>query len=93
MRLFCNLCEGFWVGVLTNQPTYFVATVADLGPLVLGVLDRWTPVVTILTHTLLVQIRTVPHRSKRLNEHMAHLSSWPNGFREDPRCIVCSVYV
>ena len=48
-----------------------MVAVADPGPLMLGALERRTLVVNILIHTLQVQIRTLPHRSKKLNEHIS----------------------
>ena len=48
-----------------------IQTMANPGPLMLGVLDKRKLVVAILIHTLIVQIRVVHHRSKRLNEHIS----------------------
>ena len=60
-------------------------TVADPEPLMLGVLDRWTPSQynTDTNSANQFTYRTMSHRSKRLNlANTAPLSCWPFGFRE-----------
>ena len=61
-------------------------TVADPGPLMLGVLDRWTPTVNVL-QTLIAQIRfhieLCPIEARdSINLYTTPLSIWPSGFRD-----------
>ena len=62
-------------------------TVADPGPLMLGVLDRWTPTVNVL-QTLIAQIsyhiELCPVEAKvsiSLYTFTTPLSIWPSGFK------------
>ena len=69
---FCTLCR--------------CPTVADPGPLMLGVLDRWTPTVNILL-TLIAQIsfhiELCPIEARySISLYTTHLSIWLSGFRD-----------
>ena len=60
--------------------------VADPGPLMLGVLDRWTPTVNVL-QTLIVQIsfhiEQCPIKARDpISLYTTPLSIWPSGFRD-----------
>ena len=61
-------------------------TVADPGPLMLGVLDMWTPTVNVL-QTLIAQIsfhiELCPIEARNLiSLYTTLLSIWPSGFRD-----------
>ena len=59
---------------------------ADPGPLMLGVLDRWTPTVNVL-QTLIAQIsfhiELCPIEARdSISLYTTPLSIWPSGFRD-----------
>ena len=59
---------------------------ADPGPLMLGVLDRWTPTVNVL-QTLIAQIslhiELCPIETRgSISLYITPLSIWPSGFRD-----------
>ena len=61
---------------------------ADPGPLMLGVLDRWTPTVNVL-QTLIAQIsfyiELCPIQARdSISLYTTPLSIWPSGFRDFP---------
>ena len=61
-------------------------SVADPGPLMLGVLDRWTPTVNVL-QTLIAQIsfhtEQCPIEARNpISLYTTPLSIWPSGFRD-----------
>ena len=62
----------------TSDPDHLIETVADPGPLTLGVLDRWTPTVNILK-TLIVQISLHTYMQEIKLAYTAPLSSWSYG--------------
>ena len=55
---------------------------ADPGPLTLGVLDRWTPIVNIL-QALIAQISSYTYKQETKLAYTAPLSSWSYGLRKD----------
>ena len=66
--------------------TTLTAAVADPGPLMLGVLDRWTPTVNVL-QTLIalisfhIELCLIEARGP-ISLYITHLSIWPSGFRD-----------
>ena len=71
---------------LSFQQIKLYFAVADPGPLMLGVLDRWTPTVNVF-QTLIALIRshielwTIEARGS-ISLYITHLSIWPSGFRD-----------
>ena len=83
--------NSFDISLLIGADSYWkivqnrVVTVADPGPLMLGVLDRWTPTVNVL-HTLIAQIsfriELCPIEARgSISLYITHLSIWPSSFR------------
>ena len=79
----CHQTEG-----LVSIPLlrYWQVSVADPGPLMLGVLDRWTQTVNVL-QTLIAQIsfhiELCPTEARdSISLYTTHLSIWPSGFKD-----------